>query len=153
MGIKINSQAPLFSLPSSDGTVFKLSDHLGQPLIVYFYPMDFTPGCTKEACSFRDNFEIFKDASIKVLGISTDSVSKHLKFKEKHNLPYELLSDQGGKISKMYDALMPFVKISKRITYLLDAEHKIVGVNDDLFGYNTHITSMIKLLSDRASIK
>ncbi len=142
--------APNFKLPSTNGTEFSLDENLGEPLIIYFYPLDFTPGCTKEACSFRDNFEVFRQANIKVLGISTDSVAKHLKFKDKHNLPFELLSDKGGKVSKLYDALLPFVKISKRVTYLLDKEHKVAGVFENLFGYEKHIKEMIDLLANES---
>ncbi|HNP17754.1 MAG TPA: peroxiredoxin [Fulvivirga sp.] len=142
--------APDFKLPSTNGTEFRLSEYLGEPLIIYFYPLDFTPGCTKEACSFRDNFDVFRQANVKVIGISTDSVKKHLRFKEKHNLPFELLSDKGGKVSKLYDALLPFVKISKRVTYLLDKEHRIAGVFENLFGYDKHIKVMIDLLANKS---
>lgn len=144
MALSKGTKAPDFSLPSTDGTQFKLSDHHNEPLLIYFYPLDFTPGCAKEACSFRDNFEFFKNADIKVYGISTDSIEKHLKFKEKHKLPFDLLSDQSKKVSKLYDAVIPFVGISKRVTYLLDANHTIVGVYDNLFGYEKHIEEMIK---------
>jgi thioredoxin-dependent peroxiredoxin len=147
MALTKGDKAPDFTLPSTDGSEFNLTEHLGEPLIIYFYPLDFTPGCTKEACSFRDNFEIFREAKIKVIGISTDSVNKHLKFKEKHNLPFDLLSDKGGAVSKLYEALLPFVKISKRVTYLLDKEHYITGVFENLFGYEKHIQSMIGLLA------
>lgn len=144
MALSKGSKAPDFSLPSTDGTQFKLSDHQNEPLLIYFYPLDFTPGCTKEACSFRDNFEFFRNADIKVYGISTDSIDKHLKFREKHRLPFELLSDQSGRVSKLYDAVIPFVGISKRVTYLLNSNHKIVGVYDNLFGYEKHIQEMMK---------
>jgi len=144
MALSKGTKAPGFKLPSTDGSDFKLSDYINEPLLIYFYPLDFTPGCTKEACSFRDNFEFFKSANIKVFGISTDSIEKHLKFKEKHNLPFELLSDNSGRVSKLYDAVIPFVGISKRVTYLLDAKHLVVGVYDNLFGYEKHIKEMIK---------
>ncbi len=144
MALSKGSKAPEFKLPSTNGSDFKLSDYINEPLLIYFYPLDFTPGCTKEACSFRDNFDFFKNANIKVFGISTDSVEKHLKFKAKHRLPFELLSDRSSKVSKLYDAFIPFVGISKRVTYLLDADHTIVGVYDNLFGYEKHIEEMIK---------
>lgn len=146
MSLTVGSKAPDFNLPSTSGSNFSLSE-AKEPVIIYFYPKDFTPGCTKEACSFRDNFEFFKELNIKVLGISLDSISKHQKFKEKHQLPYELLTDASGKVCKAYDALMPIVKIPKRITYLIDDRQTIRGVYDNLFGYNTHITNMIKLVN------
>lgn len=144
MALSKGIAAPDFTLPSTNGDNFKLSDFIGEPLLIYFYPLDFTPGCTKEACSFRDNFDFFKTANIKVFGISKDSIKKHLKFKEKHNLPFELLSDVNGEVSKKYDAIIPFVGISKRVTYLLDSSHRIFGVYDSLFGYEKHIQKMIE---------
>ncbi|MTI38363.1 peroxiredoxin [Fulvivirga lutimaris] len=147
MALSKGTKAPNFSLPSTDGSQFTLSNHENEPLLIYFYPLDFTPGCTKEACSFRDNFEFFRNADIKVFGISTDSIEKHLKFKKKHNLPFELLSDKSGKVSKLYGAVIPFVGISKRVTYLLNGDHNIVGVYDNLFGYEKHIKEMIKQIN------
>lgn len=142
MALKAGSSAPDFLLPSTSGKDFKLSE-LKEPAIIYFYPKDFTPGCTKEACSFRDNFSFFKELNIKIIGVSTDNIAKHKKFKEKHNLPFELLADVSGKVCKQYDALMPFIKIPKRITYLIDQDQVIRGVYDNLFGYGAHIKSMI----------
>ncbi len=149
MALKINSKAPDFSLPSTSGKTFRLADFIGQPVILYFYPKDFTPGCTKEACSFRDHFDVFRQFDINIFGISTDSIEKHNEFKAKHNLNFELLSDLNGKVSEQYDALMPFVKISKRITYLLNSEHQIIGVYDNLFAYEKHIQKMVDSLSKK----
>lgn len=143
MSLKVNAIAPDFELPSTTGSNFKLAE-LKEPVILYFYPKDFTPGCTKEACSFRDNFSFFKELNVKVIGISVDNIKKHQKFKEQYELPFELLSDVTGKVCKEYDALMPFVKIPKRITYLIDKNQVIRGVYDNLFGYSAHIKNMIE---------
>ncbi len=145
MSLKVGSQAPIFTLPSTSGDDFSLAG-INEPVILYFYPKDFTPGCTKEACSFRDNFDSFKGLDIKILGISTDTISTHQKFKKKHQLPFELLADVTGDVCKKYDALMPFVKIPKRVTYLIDQKGIIRGVHDNLFGYNSHITKMIEMI-------
>ncbi|QSE96785.1 peroxiredoxin [Fulvivirga lutea] len=149
MALKLGSKAPRFSLPSSNGSVFKLEDQKGSPLVLYFYPKNFTPGCTKEACSFRDHHDELQELDVKVVGISRDSVSSHKKFKEKHNLNFELLSDQSGDVCKLYDALIPVLNIPKRITYLLDSDLKIQYAFDSLFGYKAHIENAIKALKTK----
>lgn len=151
MALKINTQAPDFTLASTSGKDVTLSNDLsGKPCIVYFYPKDFTPGCTKEACSFRDHFEEFRGLDIDIFGISRDSIESHLDFKEKHNLPFELLSDPSGKVCKAYKALIPVVGVPKRITYLLDSEHKIVAVNESMFDALGHIQAMIQEVKQNA---
>lgn len=113
---------------------------------MYFYPKDFTPACTKEACSFKDNFDVFKDLDVDIVGISTDPVKQHLKFKEMHQLPFELLSDATGEVSKAYEAHVPILNISKRVTYLLDNDHRVVASYSDLFGAERHIQKMLSNL-------
>ncbi|MEO0334588.1 MAG: peroxiredoxin [Bacteroidota bacterium] len=145
MPLKVPQPAPDFSLPSTSGSTFKLSrDLANQPGIIYFYPKDFTPGCTQEACSFRDSFSVFRDLNITVVGISRDSIESHQKFKEQHQLPFELLSDHSGSVAKKYGALVPFLKVVRRVTYLLDANHKIAAVYEDMFGAEKHIKQMIE---------
>ena len=139
MALKEGTIAPDFTLTSTDGGEFTLHAHQrGKPCILYFYPKDFTPGCEKEACDFRDNFQEFRGLEIDIYGISTDSIETHLKFKEKFQLPFPLLSDPGGMVSKKYDAVIPILKISKRITYLLDKNLEIIGVYDNFFGAHLH---------------
>jgi thioredoxin-dependent peroxiredoxin len=151
MALKIGEQAPDFTLANSNGKPFSLSTDLkDKPCIIFFYPKDFTPGCTKEACAFRDNFSLFEQLDIQVIGISTDTVESHLKFKQEFNLPYELLADTSGEVSKKYKALVPFINISKRITYLLDAHHKIRAVYQELFGYESHIKAMIRSMNEES---
>ena len=145
MALKVGTSAPDFTLDSTGGNEFTLSKDLqGKACILYFYPGDFTPGCTKEACEFRDHFAEFKDLDIDILGISRDSIEKHHKFKKKHNLPFELLADLSGEVAHLYKALMPIIGITKRITYLLDKEHKIAAFYDSQFSYSAHIQNMIK---------
>ena len=110
---------------------------------VYFYPKDFTPGCTEEACSFRDGFSELRNLEINVFGISRDSITLHKKFKTEHNLPFELLSDATGKVCKSYDALIPVVKIPKRVTYLIGKDLRVKAVYSDLFGAKKHLERMI----------
>lgn len=98
-----NDKAPDFTLKDQHGQLFSLKENLGKKiLVIYFYPKDFTPGCTREACSFRDQYEIFKEAGADVIGISSDSESKHFKFSEKYQLPYRLLADPGGKVRRKF---------------------------------------------------
>ncbi len=96
--------APPFSLPDQDGTIHKLSDYAGKWLVIYFYPKDDTPGCTTEACSFRDEYDYIKEHGAVVLGISKDSVASHKKFAEKYNLHFPLLSDESTETIKAYNA-------------------------------------------------
>ena len=149
MPLKTGQQAPDFKLKSTSGSVFHLSEDMkGQACILYFYPRDFTPGCTEEACSFRDAFAEFRNLDIPVFGISRDSISIHKKFKKQYKLPFDLLSDKTGKVCKSYDALVPIIRVPKRITYLLDADHNIAAVYSDMFGAQNHVRQMIKKLNN-----
>ncbi len=109
-----------FELPSQDGTPVKLSDFRGQWAVVYFYPADDTPGCTREACSFRDSYEDFTDAGAVVIGISGDSVESHVKFREKHNLPFTLLSDADGTLRQSWGVSKSLGMLPGRVTYVID---------------------------------
>lgn len=143
--LKIGSKAPDFTLPSTSGNDFNLyRDTNNEAVILYFYPKDNTRICTAEACQFRDNFELLRNLSVKVVGISTDTLETHLRFKDRHNLPFELLSDKTGKVSKLYKAHIPFLNLSKRVTYLLNADHKIIEAVNDLFSADKHFNKMIK---------
>ena len=93
MSLCIGDSAPDFTLPNQDGIDTSLSSFKGSRVVIYFYPKDNTPGCTKEACSFRDHWDLFKSNNIKVLGISKDASKSHIKFIEKHKLPFILLTD------------------------------------------------------------
>ena len=102
-GVQPGDKAPDFTLPAQGGAPVRLSDRLGERVVVlYFYPKDDTPGCTKEACAFRDSYEVFTDAGAEVIGISSDSVDSHAAFAGHHKLPFTLLSDEGGKVRKKY---------------------------------------------------
>ena len=118
MSLSIGKKAPSFSLPSSSGQNFDLEvDYKDKPLILYFYPADFTRGCTAEACSYRDSFDVFKEYEVAIIGISKDSVSTHKRFKKEYKLPFELLSDTKLEVARKYDAVFPIVNVVKRITY------------------------------------
>ncbi|MDN3686414.1 peroxiredoxin [Cyclobacterium jeungdonense] len=145
MGLKIGQKAPDFTLPSTSGKLFSLSNDLkGKPCVVYFYPKDFTGGCTAQACEFRDQFEDFRGLELPVIGISRDDMPTHQRFKKAHDLPFELLSDTSGKVCEKYDALVPIIRIPKRITYLLDQDHRIKDVFQNMLDAKAHIKRMLE---------
>jgi peroxiredoxin Q/BCP len=135
---KVGSKAPAFKAPDQDGKVRSLTDYAGKWVILYFYPKDDTPGCTKEACSFRDGFSQFKRAGIEVIGVSVDSVKKHQKFVEKYSLPFTLLSDEDKKIVEAYGVwgLKKFMGReymgTNRVSYLIDPTGKIAKVYESV---------------------
>lgn len=99
---EVGDKAPGFSLPNEEGQTIRLSDFKGRPLVLFFYPKDDTPGCTKEACNFRDDFEDFQRAGIEILGVSPDPPDSHARFKEKYELPFSLLADETNEICEAY---------------------------------------------------
>jgi peroxiredoxin Q/BCP len=125
--IKEGQKAPDFVLPSSDGRDVALADLRGRPVVIYFSPKDDTPGCTKEACAFRDDFAQLKKQAV-LLGVSPDSVESHEKFRDKYKLPFPLLSDPDKKVAKKYGAFGEKVLYGKKIvgmirsTFVIDAE-------------------------------
>lgn len=145
--LNIGDKAPDFTLSSTAGKNFRLSrDFQGKSCILFFYPKDFTKGCTTEVCEFRDHSDLFRELGIPIVGISRDSLATHQKFKAEYNLPYHLLSDSSGDVCKAFDALIPVLGLPKRVTYLLDKTHHIKGVYQDMFDAKAHIQFMLKKL-------
>ena len=134
MNLKVGDIAPDFELPDQDGKTHKLSDYLGQKILVYFYPKDDTPGCTKEACQIRDNFPKFSSVNTLVLGISTDSVESHKKFAQKYRLPFTLLADVKKEVVNSYGVYKPKKLFGKeffgtvRTSFLIDDRGKIAKI-------------------------
>jgi peroxiredoxin Q/BCP len=124
--LDIKTIAPNFKLLDQDGKEHSLSYHRGYYVLIYFYPKDDTPGCTKEACVIRDMYTDFKSNSVKVFGVSADSVESHKKFAEKYQLPFTLLSDPEKEVIKLYEADGPL--FTKRISYLVDPDGMIEKV-------------------------
>ncbi len=150
MPLSLQQQAPDFALPSTAGDVFQLSETFrNKPCILYFYPKDFTPGCTKEACEFRDQFAEFRGLNIDIVGISRDSVATHLRFKETYRLPFELLADEKGEVASLYQANILFLPLTRRVTYLLDGNHCVAAVYEDMFGAQKHIGAMIEAVKKK----
>jgi peroxiredoxin Q/BCP len=128
---KAGDTAPLIAGTDQDGKDFKLADHIGKKIVLlYFYPKDFTGGCTKEACSFRDGFEQFTTNNVEIIGVSFDSADKHQQFILKYKLPFTLLADTDGKIAAAYDVKMPVLNMAKRVSFLIGLDGKIVHVTD-----------------------
>lgn len=150
MALRVGIKAPDFALNCEDGSLFKLSESwAGKPGIIYFYPKDFTPGCTAEACAFRDNYQDLAQWGLPVVGISTDDESTHRRFKKQHNIPFNLLADTNAKVSALYDAKLPFLNISKRITYVIDEQHIIRLAVENFFVADTHIKEVILHLKEQ----
>lgn len=128
-------QAPAFTLPDENGTMHSLSEYAGKKVVLYFYPKDESPTCTAQACSIRNDYKLYQDNGIVILGINTDSVESHKKFIDDYHLPFPLLSDANGSISKAYGAksgVLGFFGYSQRKTYLINEQGKIVKVIDDV---------------------
>ncbi len=138
MPISANQPAPDFELPDETGTLRKLSDYRGSPVILYFYPADDTPGCTKEACNFRDDYSQYEKADVTILGVSPDTVKSHAKFKAKYHLPFPLLADDGHQICDRYGVWRPKKMMGReyegvlRTTFLIDADGKIARVFENV---------------------
>ena len=113
--LEAGDQAPDFELTDQDGRLHWLSDYRGQTIVLYFYPKDDTPGCTKEACSFRDNHQALQSAGAIVLGVSADDAASHQKFREKYDLPFPLLVDSGAEVSSAYGAWGEKVLYGKKV--------------------------------------
>ncbi len=130
--LEVGTKAPEFTLPDQDGKMHQLKDYRGQKVILYFYPKDNTPGCTKQACGFRDLYPDIREKGAVVLGISKDSVASHKKFQEKYQLPFTLLSDENRDVIEAYDVWKEKKMYGKsflgivRTTYLIDEDGIIV---------------------------
>jgi|SRR5581483_1661243 len=138
MKLKEGKLAPDFSLPDQNGKSHKLSDYRGQWVLIYFYPKDDTPGCTKEACAIRGMFPDFKKLKVQVFGISTDSVKSHKKFEEKYDLPFTLLADEDKKVVEKYGVWSKKKFMGReymgtfRTSFLVDPQGKIFKIYENV---------------------
>jgi peroxiredoxin Q/BCP len=147
--IKLNAKAPDFKLKDQDGKLHKLSDYKGRWVMLYFYPKDNTPGCTKEACGIRDEFKNFKNLNMVVLGVSADSPESHKKFIQKYKLPFTLLSDESKKVLKQYGVWGKKKFMGKeyegilRTSFLINPNGKIVKIYEEVKP-ETHAKEVLK---------
>jgi thioredoxin-dependent peroxiredoxin len=139
---KAGDAAPLFTGVDQDGAEFKLADLVGKKIVLlYFYPKDFTGGCTKEACGLRDRMGDLQTNNVAVVGVSHDSVDSHKKFADEYKLNFTLIADTNGVAIKAYDVKMPILSMSKRVSFLIGLDGKIVHVTDAM-NPQTHFDEM-----------
>jgi peroxiredoxin Q/BCP len=146
--INVGDAAPEFELPDATGKRVRLSDYRGKKAVVlYFYPKDDTPGCTKEACSFRDQYESFKDAGAEVIGVSSDSEASHQKFATKYRLPFTLVSDATGAVRGRYGvpATLPGV-LPGRMTFVIDRDGIVRHTFNSQLQATKHVDEALSVL-------
>lgn len=153
-GPGIGTAAPHFRLQDQNGQWHMLTDYQGQWLTLYFYPKDQTPGCTAQACEFRDNIFAFRDANAVIVGISVDDVTSHKKFEEKHSLPFTLLADPTKETTRAYGVLkryMGMAELAKRETFLIDPAGRIVKIYRDVNpkGHSQAVLADIKAMQKK----
>jgi peroxiredoxin Q/BCP len=147
-------QAPDFSLPDENNIIRRLSEFRGRPVVLYFYPKDDTPGCTTEACNFRDDYSAYMNADLVLLGVSPDSPQSHAKFKQKYSLPFTLLSDKGHKICDLYGVWGPKKFMGRiydgvlRTTFLIDSKGQVARVFENVrpAAHSTEVLEAVKEL-------
>lgn len=146
--IEIGSTIPSFTLYDQNGNEFDISKRIGKKnLVIYFYPKDDSPGCTAEACSFRDQFEDFKDADAEIIGISGQSIDSHKEFEQKYHLNYILLSDRGNVVRKLFGVPTNFFGlIPGRVTYIVNKEGKVVYLFNSQTQATKHVEEALRIL-------
>ena len=149
--LKVGDKAPAFNLRNADGKSVKLSDYKGKKLVLYFYPKDMTPGCTKEACTFRDDYDELKNQGVEIAGVSADDQKSHQKFAGKYSLPFTLLSDPDHEMIEKYGAWgekslygKKFIGIL-RMTYIIDEQGRIAHIFKKVKP-ETHSQDVLKVL-------
>lgn len=150
--VQVGQAAPDFTAPRTGGGEFRLSDLKGKNAVVlYFYPKDETPGCTAEACAFRDSYEIFADAGAEVVGVSGDSVESHERFADHHELPFVLISDKGGAIRRLYGVKATLGIWPGRVTFVIDKDGVVRHVFSSQIDSVRHVEEALNTLRAVAS--
>jgi thioredoxin-dependent peroxiredoxin len=148
-GIQVGDKAPDFTLPAQTGEQVRLSDRLGQRVVVlYFYPKDETSGCTAEACAFRDSYEVFAEAGAEVIGVSSDSVDKHAAFADHHKLPFTLVSDEKGQLRKTYGVPSILGVVPGRVTYVIDRTGTVRHVFSSMTNIGRHVNDALDVVKE-----
>ena len=149
--IAVGDRAPDFDLAVADGTRIRLPDVLARgPLVLFFYPKDNTPGCTAEACSFRDAFAAFTERGAQVVGISSDSSASHAAFAGRHALPYPLASDPEGRVRKAYGVPKALGMLPGRVTYVVDRDGIVRSIFNAMFAPEKHVEAALAVLAGLA---
>ncbi|UXP32456.1 peroxiredoxin [Reichenbachiella agarivorans] len=145
--MKIGESIPSFSLLNQDGLPVNSTDLIGDPLVIFFYPKDDTPVCTTEACTFRDHFEDFRELNIKVIGISADSPNSHARFRAKHRLNFDLLSDENKAVEKLFGLRRSlFGLLAQRVTFIFDSQGMLTHQIGSRFQAKKHVHEALKAL-------
>jgi peroxiredoxin Q/BCP len=145
--VKKGDRVPFFSLKDHEGNDFSIRPLIGSPMVIYFYPKDDTPGCTREACSFRDKYEDFIKAGAAVIGISEDTPESHHRFRERYNLPFTLLSDPGNEVRKRFGVPANlFGLIPGRVTYIVDADGMVRHVFNSQYMATRHVKEALRVI-------
>lgn len=145
--VKVGSRVPMFNLENQHGENISISQFLGKPFILYFYPKDDTPGCTAEACSFRDAYQELRDLDAEVIGISADSPESHLAFAKRYDLPFVLLSDINNEVRKLFGVKSKlFGMLPGRVTYIVDANGIVQHIFDAQFMAKKHVRESLEHL-------
>lgn len=145
--IKVGDQAPDFALPDQKGQLISLSNFIGKSdIVLYFYPKDFTSGCTAEACAFRDSYEIFKEMGAEVIGISSDPEQVHQSFAARHRLPFILLSDRDGSVRKRYGVSPMLGLLPGRVTFVIDKQGLVRHIFIAQFAAEKHVEEAMRVL-------
>lgn len=153
MPVKVGDLAPDFTLTSQTGESVSLKDFRGKKAVVlYFYPKDDTPGCTAEACAFRDSYTIFQETGAEVIGVSADSPDEHKKFVGKYNLPFTLLSDQGNQVRKLYGVPATLWILPGRVTYVIDSQGIVRHIFDSMLDFKGHVDEALKTLRSMSAV-
>lgn len=146
--LKVGDQAPPFSGRDQRGTEIRSEDLLSQgPVILYFYPRDFTPGCTREACHFRDAFEDLQGLGASIVGVSVDDEASHARFAAVHQIPFSLLSDRDRSLAKAYDIVRAFGLGTARVTFVIGRDGKIAGAFHHELSMSKHVSETKALLA------
>jgi thioredoxin-dependent peroxiredoxin len=149
MAIQVGDQAPDVTLSSQTGETVSLKNWIGQKCVVlYFYPKDDTPGCTKESCGFRDSYQAFQEAGAEVIGISGDNVASHQKFAERYQLPFTLLSDVGNQARKAFGVPSALGLLPGRVTYVIDKAGVVRHIFNSMMNFQAHIDESLKVVKE-----
>jgi peroxiredoxin Q/BCP len=149
MKVNVGDKAPDFTLPSQMSDKVTLSEYFGKKnLVLYFYPKDETRGCTREACEFRDSYDVFTSLGAEVLGVSSDTLESHKSFATHHGLPFLLLSDKKGEVRKLYGVPSTMGIIPGRVTYIIDKKGIVRHIFNSQFQPEKHIEEALKILKD-----
>lgn len=149
MKLLVGDMAPDFTLPSTSGEPFTLSEELKNrenPIVLFFYPGDFSTLCTREAIAFRDEIDQLEEQNADVIGISTNNMESHRRFRKKFQLPFELLSDPAGEVCRMYDAYRPLLGQASRMTFIIEPDQTIRSIYDGQFRVFKHVEHAIRAI-------